>query len=246
MIRLEGRPGDERGFLHKKLLGLVKKVVDPVTSFLPVVSQVKSGIGIARGVFGGRDQPAPRMHDMRFRPPARATLPRELMGRTGVFAEQGKAIGKLVKFGENGNGGPDCNWPMRWDRRTGSCRMFLGEQSGPNGNGGGFPIGDAVMGRYGAALQPGIMEIERSVCLRGMQLGNDGLCYNKGQISNTQRMWPRGRRPLLTGGDMRAIGIASRAGAKLERTTTRLRQLGMMKALPKPRKAKAPAHHHHA
>jgi len=103
-------------------------------------------------------------------------------------------------------------------------------------------VGEAVMGRYGAALMPGIMEVERSVCLRGMQLGNDGLCYNKGAITNRQRQWPRGRRPLLTGGEMRAIGVASRAGAKMDRTTKRLRDLGMMKKLPAPRKAKAHAH----
>lgn len=238
MIRLEGRPGDERGFLHKKLLGLVGKIVDPVTSFLPVVSQVKSGIGIAKGILGGRQRAV-----------GRPAPPEAFTSRPTAAGAAGKEIGRQLKLGNGngraltkGNGEPDCTFPLRWDRKTGSCRLFLGEQSGPNGNGGGFPIGDAVMGRYGAALQPGIMEIERSVCLRGMQLGNDGLCYNKGQISNTQRMWPRGRRPLLTGGDMRAIGIASRAGAKLDRTTTRLRALGMMKALPKPRKA---AHHHH-
>ncbi len=98
------------------------------------------------------------------------------------------------------------------------------------------------MGRYGAALEPGVMMIERSVCLRGMTLGDDGLCYNKGAITNKQRQWPRGRRPLLTGGDMRAIGIAARAGSKLDRTTKRLRSLGMMKALPKGRGTAPHAH----
>ena len=99
------------------------------------------------------------------------------------------------------------------------------------------------MGQYGAALEPGVMMIERSVCLPGMQLAKDGLCYNKGAITNSQRMWPRGRRPLLTGGDMRAIGIAARAGSKLDRTTKRLRALGMMKPLPKSRGS---TNHRHA
>ena len=117
--------------------------------------------------------------------------------------------------------------------RTPTSGEFGGEQ---------FGVGDAVMGRYGAALEPGVKIIERSVCLAGMQLGDDGFCYNKGAITNKQRMWPRGRRPLLTGGDMRAIAIASRAGSKLDRTTKRLRSLGMMKALPAPRKARAHAH----
>ncbi len=73
------------------------------------------------------------------------------------------------------------------------------------------------------------MVIDRAVCLKGMQLGNDGLCYNKSQISNKQRMWPAGRRPLLTGGEMRAVSIANRAARRLELTTKRLQRMGMMK-----------------
>jgi len=96
-----------------------------------------------------------------------------------------------------------------------------------------MPTGDAVMGRYGAALVPGSMVIDKAVCIRGMVLGNDGLCYNKSQVRNSDRMWPRGRRPLLTGGDMRAISTASRAASRLERTTKRLQKIGLMK---KPRR----------
>ena len=77
--------------------------------------------------------------------------------------------------------------------------------------------------------------IDRAVCPRGTQLGNDGLCYNKSQISNKQRMWPAGRKPLLTGGDMRAISTAARAGRRLDLTTKRLQKLGMMKK-PSPRR----------
>jgi len=95
------------------------------------------------------------------------------------------------------------------------------------------PVGDAVMGRYGAALTPGSMVIDRAVCLPGMVLGDDDLCYNKGQISNKQRQWPRGRRPLLTGGEMRSISVAARAAGRLERTTKRLQKIGLMK---KPRR----------
>ena len=121
---------------------------------------------------------------------------------------------------------PDCVFPRRLDPRTNRCRLFVGEESGPNG---GAPVGEAVMGQYGAALQPGVMTINRAVCLPGMQLGDDGLCYNKAQISNKQRMWPAGRKPLLTGGDMRAISIAARAGRRLEGATKRLQRMGMMK-----------------
>lgn len=88
--------------------------------------------------------------------------------------------------------------------------------------------------------------ITRRVCERGMVLGSDGLCYRKGSISNKQREWPRGRRPLLTGGEMRAIGIAAAAAKKLQRSQKRLQAMGM---LPKPRRSStrrlAPGHHTH-
>jgi len=99
-------------------------------------------------------------------------------------------------------------------------------------------VGGAVMGRFGAALQPGSRIIDRAVCLPGMILGRDDLCYNKGQIKNSERMWPRGRRPLLTGGDMRAISIAARAASRLTRTAVRLQEIGLIKkpVARKPRK----------
>lgn len=96
------------------------------------------------------------------------------------------------------------------------------------------------MGQYGAALIPGSHIIDRAVCPRGTQLGNDGLCYNKSQITNKQRMWPAGRKPLLTGGDMRAISTAARAGRRMELATKRLQKMGMMR---KPARRTAPRGH---
>ena len=96
------------------------------------------------------------------------------------------------------------------------------------------------MGRYGAGLEPGSIEIQRAVCLKGMQLGNDGVCYNKSQITNKQRMWPAGRKPLLTGGDMRAISTAARAGRRMDLATKRLQKMGMMK---KPVRRTGPTRH---
>lgn len=203
-----GRPGDERRFFHKKLL----------SSVLPVATKFLGGAaeGLGTKLFGGG------------RPPARPTLPRTMTARPSEFSAAGRELGKIAKFA-NGNGGEKagCIWPLRRDPRTGACKLFIGERSGPDDVA--QPVGDALNGRYGAALTPGVMTIDRSVCLPGMQLGNDGLCYNKGQITNKQRMWPAGRRPLLTGGDMRAISIAASAGRKLERTTKRLQKIGLMK-----------------
>jgi len=108
-------------------------------------------------------------------------------------------------------------------------------------------VGEAVMGRYGAGIAPGNRVINRAVCLRGMQLGNDGVCYNKSQITNKERMWPAGRKPLLTGGDMRCISTAARAAGRLERTTKRLQKIGIMKKAAPRRKmiTSGPTEHHH-
>ncbi len=115
---------------------------------------------------------------------------------------------------------------------TGKCTAFLGDRPGPDSRplqiGPGTAVGAAVMGRFGAALEPGSRIIDRAVCLRGMVLAVDGLCYNRSQIKNSERMWPRGRRPLLTGGEYRAISIASRAASRLTRTAQRLQEMGLI------------------
>ncbi len=131
----------------------------------------------------------------------------------------GRAIGRLI------GGGDGCVFPARRDPLSGECRVFVGEQSGRDD----APVGDALMGRYGAAYVPGSMIVDRAVCLPGDVVGDDGLCYPKGALKNSEREWPRGRRPLLTGGDMRAILIASRAAARMTRTAQRLQELGMIK-----------------
>jgi len=252
-----GRPGDRRGFLHKSFIGrAVGGVAKRVLRATPIGAAVDTGLGLVRG-FG--------------RPPARRIAPRTTTARPSLAGAQGKELGRDLKFGGDGSL-PITNFPLPKTTgrrglpfgggsgggcRTGEsalcCRLRQGDfndqrqwqrDCGTAGNGAAATgVGDAVMGRYGAALEPGVMTIERSVCLAGMQLGDDGFCYNRGAITNRQRMWPRGRRPLLTGGDMNAISIASRAGSKLERTTKRLRALGMMKALPKGRGAPRPHAH---
>ena len=249
-----GRPNDRRGFIHKSFIG--RAVGKAVTTFVPGASIARDVIGTARSIFR--------------KPRARATVPRTLTARPSIAGEQGKALGRDLKFGGPAVGPPMISIqdfapprprpivggggsPCRTGESTRCCQLRNGDFTDQRqyqrecvtaGNGAApTEVGEAVMGRYGAALEPGVMMIERSVCLPGMNLGNDGLCYNKGAITNKQRQWPRGRRPLLTGGDMRAIGIAARAGSKLDRTTKRLRALGMMKALPKGR-GRPPAHAH--
>lgn len=115
---------------------------------------------------------------------------------------------------------------------------------------GGDPLfqmaGATVMGRYGPAYQGNSRLITRTTCLPGDLVGDDGLCYNRKSLTNKERMWPRGRQPLFTGGEMRAIMIASRAARKFERTQKRLQKIGMLKKpAPRARAAAAVPPHQH-
>ena len=216
-------------FVHKRLLGAAKGFV--TSGFNPVEA--------ARGFFA----PAP---------PVRRPAPRTLTARPSATSAAEKEMGRAAKFSPEpsrsivATGAGPCRFPRI---KIGSrCvdltaippggRPLLSDPvvGGPQPVGG--PAGEAVMGRYGAGLVPGSRMIDRAICPRGMQLGNDGLCYNKGQIKNSERMWPRGRRPLLTGGEMRAISVASRAAGRLTRTAVRLQEIGLIKkpVARKPRK----------
>jgi len=108
-----------------------------------------------------------------------------------------------------------------------------------------FGAGSPEMGRFGPAYQGTSRMIRRTTCLPGDLVGRDGLCYNRKSLTNKERMWPRGRQPLLTGGEMRAISIATRAAAKFERTQKRLQKIGMIrKPASRARAPKLPPHQH--
>jgi len=227
------RPTDERGFLHKSLLG--KFVGGVVKRAVPVIGIAETAFTTAQGlVRGGR---------------RRAFVPRTLLPRGITPISQGeKQAGAKAKGLIPGDilERVPCRDPALVRASDGHCvAPGSGHHQSHFGRGEGgavVPVGDAVMGRYGAALTPGSMIIDRAVCLRGMQLADDGLCYNKSQISNKQRMWPAGRKPLLSGGDMRAISIAARAGRRLEGATKRLQRLGMMKKATRPPRRTAAEH----
>lgn len=108
-------------------------------------------------------------------------------------------------------------------------------------------FGGAVMGPMGmAGLTPQIRSTATRICPRGAVLGMDGLCYNRSSLRNSDRMWPRGRRPLLTGGEMRCISVAASAGRKLQRKVKQLQSMGMMKRpAARGRRQLAAGHHAH-
>jgi len=102
--------------------------------------------------------------------------------------------------------------------------------------------GVAVMGRFGAGFEPSVVMTDTRRCGRGAVLGVDGLCYNRRDLRNSDRFWPRGRRPLLTGGEVRAISVASSAAKKLERKQKQLMELGLLKRPTRSRRAAPPGH----
>lgn len=239
---------DERGFVHKKLLGigkaLVKTVAPRLTSFIPGGSIVQSiGGRILSGISGRFQRPSPTL--VRREQPTttmaittpRPTPPRTQTARVTPMSQAQKQFGLITKFpeitdvistiggalgignGKNGGNLPAvfCEDPRTEDRGRGFCE-FIG---GPSGG-----VGEAVMGRFGAALEPSFFTINQRRCLPGMILGKDKLCYNIGAISNKERLWPKGPAPLLSGGEMSAIRKAAGAAKKFERAGGRMRAIG--------------------
>ena len=220
-----GRPGDRRNFIHKRLIGAV-------TGFAgSVLSGGNPFIGAARGFItkGGGGAP-----------PAVPGGNRVILSRVGdTFANiPSKSAGCFPGFHR--------------DPRTGQCVINIGRTAfAPTDIApGGDPFtqqafGQAVMGQFGAALEPAVRTMDTRVCPRGTVLGVDGLCYNHRDIKNSERAWPRGRRPLLTGGDMRCISVAASAAKKLERKTKQLQSMGMLKKpASRSRQRALPSGHH--
>jgi len=89
-------------------------------------------------------------------------------------------------------------------------------------------FGEAVIGRYGSGLVPALCTNTTRRCPKGAVLGNDGICYNRKEITNKEREWPRGRKPLLSGGEMRAISTAASAARRLTGKVAQLQSMGMI------------------
>ncbi|MEE8492521.1 MAG: hypothetical protein V3S25_00640 [Nitrospirales bacterium] len=118
-----------------------------------------------------------------------------------------------------------CKPPRRLDV-DGQCR-FPGSPADISVGGG--MAGNAVMGRFGAALSPMTDSRITRECLPGMVLGKDNLCYNKRDIRNSERKWPKGRRPLGTPGEMAALAKAASFGRRMETTVKRMQKIGVLK-----------------
>jgi len=226
-----GKPDDERSFVHKRLFGAAKGLLgggplgaiggflSPTSAYRPggaALQRLPQPIAVPRGV--PWQQLTSAQLDVLAGPNWRKLSEAALDILTGTTTpRRGIAPG--------GNGGA-CTPP----------NFYVGDICVAPGTPAGEP-GQAVMGQYGAALEPLFFTINQRRCLPGMILGKDKLCYNVGAISNKERLWPKGAAPLLTGGEMSAIRKAATAAGKFQRAGKRLAAVGKTFAGPSTRRA---------
>lgn len=247
-------PHDEGGFVHKRIFGGIKGAIGGLIGGGPL-----GILGGAVGGFVGADRKAPiatRTSAIFHTPTVTSLVPSTLQATCPPgFART--AGGGCVPIGRPT---PKQTSPIPGDpggRRFDPLGVIKGRfaelfpTDGVDVNGqplvGPDAFGEARMGRFGAGLEPFIVDRMTRKCPTGSILGKveaDGsfLCYNKRDLSNKERKWPRGRRPLLTGGEMRCISVASSAAKKLQRKQKQLEQLGLLKRPSRARRA-LPAGH---
>ena len=256
MIPTNVPPNEIRFFVHGRIKraigGFVKGGFNPISAATAFLAPVPSPLRRSRQVSSVSVVPRRPAFAGPAAPPVRRPVARSLTARPGPTSAAEKEAGRAQKFG----GGITKSLfappqifgrciPPWFDDGSGGCTLDLVPGPGGGGTGANRDIGAPVMGQYGAGEAPGNMVVNRAVCRPGMVLGNDGICYNRSQISNKEREWPRGRRPLLTGGDMRAISTAARAGKRLEGATKRLQKIGLMKKpAPRSKAVRLPPHQH--
>ncbi len=224
---------DARGFVHKRIGGAI---VGGVKGF------VRGGptgvIGGAVGGFVGGGAPAATVC-----PPGFGVGPGgQCVAAVGRVPGVRGFLQRVIPGGETGF--QTTAEPTMFERRIRRQRRARERRglSGVVGGGmGGLPFdieeqqvsqngtGQAVVGRFGAGIEPSIRMQDIRDCPRGMVLAVDDLCYNRRDLRNSERFWPRGRRPLLTGGEMRAISTAASAAKKLQRKQKDLMKLGLLK-----------------
>ncbi len=205
------RPGDVRNFVHKSFVGkFVGGLASKVLGSVPLVGGVASGLFDTLRGAGAPGQQAGCPPG--FQLTAAGCEPKlTSFGRTSLI---GSAVSRLQE-----RRGGECPAPTA---AQADIRRGLGLAIDP-------AAGVAVMGRFGAGFEPSVFMTDTRRCGRGAVLAVDGLCYNKRDVRNNERWWPRGRRPLLTGGEMRAISTASSAAKKLQRKQKQLESLGLLK-----------------
>jgi len=211
LVLVTPRPGDVRGFVHKSFIGkFVGGIVSKVVGGVPIVG------GVASSLFDRlRGAGASTVPMTTGCPPGFISTPQGCAPRP--FTSIPQAVLPPFNIGARQDGAFPPPTPAQETIRRG-----MGLETDP-------AAGVPVMGRFGAGFEPSIFMTDTRRCGRGAVLGVDGICYNKRDLRNNERFWPRGRRPLLTGGEMRAISTASSAAKKLQRKQKQLESLGLLK-----------------
>jgi len=236
MTHLE-RLRDESGFIHKRIFGGIKGVIGGLPSLLTgnPLGLVAGGIrGFIEGDVPGTEQGCPPgfISSPAGCVPKRATIAFEPRGvpRAGI----GGALGRFREEARRRAAPPVPGLSLQ---TIAPPQMFIDGGGRPSPNG--IPRPEiptlAVTGQFGAGFEASIVSREMRLCPPKTVLGVDGVCYNRRDLRNDERAWPRGRRPLLTGGEMRAVSTASAAAKKLQRKQKQLQELGL---LPKPQRAR--------
>ncbi len=244
MTHLE-RLRDESGFIHRSSFGrFVGGVASSIVGTVPIIGGIASGL-ITSITGGGQTVPQATgcppgftqtlsgcVPSASIRTAPRRPQPDPLRREIGIRGSQG-VPGTL-------NGGPRPGPRIAPEPLT----MF-----GPGGapervNGVARPEIPtlAVTGQFGAGFEASIISREMRLCPPKTVLGVDGVCYNRRDLRNDERAWPRGRRPLLTGGEMRAVSTASAAAKKLQRKQKQLQELGLLPRPQRARRALLPGH----
>jgi len=243
MTHLE-RLRDEGGFVHKSFIG--KFVGGVIKTAIPAIGIAQDIIGVGQSLLGGggpggppttvipggdRGCPPGFMNTARGCIPTGGTIPMERRGgiRGRVAARSAELLPPRPRF-------PDIGVPLQ-----------VGGTGVPGRVGGnGVPRPEiptlAVTGQFGAGFEASIVSREMRLCPPKTVLGVDGVCYNRRDLRNDERAWPRGRRPLLTGGEMRAVSTASAAAKKLQRKQKQLQELGLLPKPQRTRRALLPGH----
>lgn len=173
---------------------------------------ISAGIGIAEGVTG-IDVPGIGPGD-KFFGGGGPSLPPAVPGGSGRLDVAG-----LPSLGLAPNG--DCGFFQERNPFTGKCGpKFLG--TGPGRD---LPGGTSVLHPLGHAdTVPVLMARQVRTCGRGAVLGIDGYCHPKRMIRNSDRMYPKPRRPLGTSGDLNAVTKAASFARRLKSNNKRLKK----------------------
>lgn len=154
--------------------------------------------------------------------------PGTMTGKGGVL---GTVIGEGLEWlrRRSSGGGTSLAACPSGSRRVGNACVDLAPGGDVSGGGMLLSTGEVVKGRYGAAEVPEMEDITMHRCRRGLVLGDDGLCYRKGDLRKDERKWKPGRKPLFTGGEQNAVATAARVAGRLQAHQSRLQRLGMLK-----------------